>query len=88
MPRSSKRKRASRVSQIGITDEEVDVVSAHEDDGDPELDAEDPPLKEENDDASHRYDVEAEIWDSFREEFHEGAFTHPVFLVDQRRATD
>jgi hypothetical protein len=87
MPRSSKRKRASRVPRTGITDE-VDAVSAPSDDGEPELDAEEYQRQEENGDANHRHEVEAEIWDSFREEFHEGAFTHPVSLVDERHATD
>jgi hypothetical protein len=88
MPRSSKRKRASRVSRTGVTDEELDVVSAPEDDGEPELDEEEPQRQEENGDADHRYEVEAEIWDTFREEFHEGAFTRPGSLVNQGRATD
>lgn len=72
MPRSSsKRKRAPRV-QTEIPDEEdVEVVSVVGDDGEPELDSIKP---EENGDAKpcHRFEVEAEIWGSFREEFHEG----------------
>ena len=75
MPRSSsKRKRAPRV-QTEIPDEEdVEVVSVAGDDGEPELDSEKFEGKEENGDANpeHRFEVEAEIWDTFREEFHEG----------------
>jgi hypothetical protein len=67
MPRSSKRKRAPR-------EEEVEVVSVPGDDGEPELDIEEPECKEESGDANHRFEVEAEIWDSFREEFHERTF--------------
>ena len=75
MPRSSKRKRAPRI-QTEIPDEEdVEVVSAPGDDGEPELDTEEPECKEENGDANHRFEVEAEIWGSFREEFHEGTFS-------------
>jgi hypothetical protein len=75
MPRSSnKRKRASRVLQAEILDEDVEVVSEPEDDGEPEMDAEESQRQEENGDANHRFEVEAEIWDSFREEFHEGAY--------------
>lgn len=70
MPRSNKRKRAPRV-QTKIPDEETEVVSAAED-GESELDTEEPEHQEENGDANHRFEVEAEIWDSFREEFHEG----------------
>ena len=72
MPRSTKRKRAPRV-QTEIPDEEdVDVVSDPGSDGEPELDTEEPECQEQNGDANHRFEVEAEIWDSFREEFHEG----------------
>ncbi len=77
MPRSSsKRKRAPRV-QTEIPDEgEYDVVSVVGDDGEPELDIEIPEAQEENGDSDtnpgHRFEVKAEIWDSFREEFHEG----------------
>lgn len=75
MPRSSsKRKRASRVLQAEILDEDVEVVSEPEDDGEPEIDAEGSQRREENGDAKHRFEVEVEIWDSFREEFHEGAY--------------
>jgi hypothetical protein len=88
MPRSSKRKRASRVPRTGITDEEIDAVSAPSDDGEPELDAEGHQHQKENGDANRRYEVEAEIWDSFREEFHEGTFTHPVSLLDERHAAE
>ncbi|KAN0105254.1 hypothetical protein V8E52_011242 [Russula decolorans] len=83
MPRSSsKRKRALRV-QTGIPDEEdVEVVSAAGDDGEPELDSEKPEGQEENGDANpgHRFEVEAEIWDSFREEFHEAVEQLPLYL--------
>ncbi len=76
MPRSSsKRKRALRIHTEIADEEEVDVVSmGGDDDGEPELDTEKPEGQEENGDAnpSHRFEVEAEIWDSFREEFHEG----------------
>jgi hypothetical protein len=76
MPRSSsKRKRALRIQTEIPDEEEVDVVSvAGDDDGEPELDAEKPEGREENGDAnpSHRFEVEGEVWDSFREEFHEG----------------
>jgi hypothetical protein len=71
MPRSSKRKRTSRV-QADIPDEDVDVDSAQEGDGEPELDMEESKYQEENGDANHQLEVEAEIWDSFREEYHEG----------------
>jgi hypothetical protein len=70
MPRSHKRKRPPRE----ILDEQVDVVSAPEDDGEPELDTEDSQRQDEIGDANHRVKVETEIWDTFREEFHEGAF--------------
>jgi len=83
MPRTSKRKRASRVLQAEIVDEDVDVVSAPEDDGDPETDAEEHERREENGDANHRFEVEAEVWDSFREEFHEGAYLPLLLLLDK-----
>jgi hypothetical protein len=73
MPRSHKRKRPPRV-QAEILDEQVEVVSAPEDDGEPELDTEEPQRQDEIGDANHRVKVEAEIWDTFREEFHEGAY--------------
>ena len=85
MPRSSKRKRALRVLQAEIPDEDVDGVSAPEDDGEPEMDAEESQRQEENGDANHRFEVEAEIWDSFREEFHEGACPTPFSLLDKGR---
>ena len=73
MPRSTKRKRAPRVQTEIPDEEEVEVVS---DDGEPELDSEESEEgQEENGDApNHQFEVEAEIWDLFREEFHEGAF--------------
>lgn len=83
MPRSSsKRKRAPRI-QTEIPDEEdVEVVSVAGDDGEPELDSEKPEGREENGDANpgHRFEVEAEIWDSFREEFHEAVEQLPLYL--------
>ena len=87
MPRTSKRKRASRVLQAEIPDEDVEVVSAPEDDGEPETDAEEPQRQDKNDDANHRFEVEAEVWDSFREEFHEGAYL-PRVLSSIKGATD
>ena len=72
MPRSTKRKRAPRVQTEIPDEEEVEIVS---DDGEPELDSEEPECQEENGDANHRFEVEAEIWDLFREEFHEGTFS-------------
>lgn len=90
MPRSSsKRKRAPRI-QTEIPDEEdVEVVSGAGDDGEPELDSEKPEGQEENGDANpgHRFEVEAEIWDSFREEFHEGDVPFSLSLL-RWRATD
>lgn len=83
MPRTSKRKRASRVRQAEIVDEDVDVVSAPEDDGEPETDAEGHQRREENGDANHRFEVQAEVWDSFREEFHEGAYLPLLLLLDK-----
>ena len=84
MPRSSsKRKRAPRV-QTEIPDEEdVDVVSVAGDDGEPELGSEKLEGQEQNGDAKpgHRFEVEAEIWDSFREEFHEGDVSFSLSLV-------
>lgn len=72
MPRSTKRKRAPRVQTEIPEEEEVEVVS---DDGEPEIDSEEPEGQEENGDApNHRFEVEAEIWDLFREEFHESKF--------------
>lgn len=73
MPRS-KRKRASRV-QTDILDEDnaPGVISVPpEDDEGFELDTTKPELKEESVEANPRLEVEAELWDSFREEFHEG----------------
>jgi hypothetical protein len=73
MPRS-KRKRASRV-QTDIPDEDSvpGVVSVPpEEDEEFELDTAKPELKEESVEANPRLEVEAELWDSFREEFHEG----------------
>ena len=72
MPRSTKRKRAPRVQTEIPDEEEVEIVS---DDGEPELDSEEPEGQEENGDANHRFEVEAEMWDLFREEFHEGTFS-------------
>jgi hypothetical protein len=84
MPRSSsKRKRAPRI-QTEIPDEEdLEVVSAAGDDGEPELDSEKPEGQEENGDTNlgHRFEVEAEIWDSFREEFHEGDVPFSLSLL-------
>ncbi|KAH9998985.1 hypothetical protein BJV77DRAFT_978333 [Russula vinacea] len=80
MPRSTKRKRAPRV-QTEIPDEEdVDVVSVPGSDGEPELDTEEPECQEQNGDANHRFEVESEIWDSFREEFHEAVEQLPLYL--------
>jgi hypothetical protein len=79
MPRSSKRKRALRV-QAEVADEEVDIASAPDDDREPG----DPEHKGENGDTNHRLEVEAEIWDSFREEFHEGPYLFSSSLVKTR----
>lgn len=73
MPRSSKRKRTSRVQTKIPNDDEVEMGSAAEDDGEPELDTKERENQEENGAASRRFEVEADLWDSFREEFHEGA---------------
>jgi hypothetical protein len=73
MPRSTKRKRPPRVQTEVPDEEEVEVVSEPGSDGEPELDIEEPERQEENGDTNHRFEVEAEIWDLFREEFHEGA---------------
>lgn len=85
MPRSSsKRKRAPRV-QTEIPDEEdVEVVSVAGDDGEPELDSENPEGQEENGDANprHRFEVDAEVWGSFREEFHEGDVPFSFLIHD------
>ncbi|KAH8983586.1 hypothetical protein EDB86DRAFT_2966390 [Lactarius hatsudake] len=68
MPRSNKRKRASRV-QAEIPDEDdAPAASVLEDD---ELDTEKLEHKEESVEVNHRLEVEAELWDLFREEFHE-----------------
>ena len=74
MPPRSKRKRTSRV-QTDIPDEDnaPGVVSVpSEDDEGFELDTAKPELKEESVEANPQLEVEAELWDSFREEFHEG----------------
>jgi hypothetical protein len=74
MPRSSKRKRAARVeTNIPNEDGEVEVVSAPEDDEELELDIEGRENQGENGDANRLFEVEAELWDTFREEFHECA---------------
>jgi hypothetical protein len=76
MPRSSKRKRATRLeANIPDEDDEVEVVSAPEDDGELELelDIEGRENQEGNGDANRLFEVEAELWDTFREEFHECA---------------
>ncbi len=71
MPRSIKRKRASRVqAEIPDEDDTPGVVSVPPEDD--ELDTEKPEYKEESVEASSRLEVEAELWDLFREEFHEG----------------
>jgi len=85
MPRTNKRKRASRVLQAEISDEDVEVVSEPEDDGEPEIDAEESQRQEEN--ANHRFEVEVEIWDSFREEFHEGPYLSRL-LSSKKGTTD
>ena len=87
MPRSnSKRKRAARVQTEILDEEDAEVVSAAGDDGEPELDSEKPEGQEENGDAKpgHRFEVEAEIWDSFREEFHEGDVLFSLSLLRWR----
>jgi hypothetical protein len=74
MPRSSKRKRAARVEHnIPNEDDEVEVVSAPEDDEDLELDIDRRENQRENGYANPLFEVEAELWDTFREEFHECA---------------
>jgi len=72
MPRISKRKRVSRVPTDIRDEEEIETNSAQDGDGEPELHTDEPEYHEENGDADHRLDVSPELWDSFREEFHEG----------------
>ena len=85
MPRSSsKRKRAPAAPRVQaeIPDEEdVEVVSVAGDDREPERDFEKP--EGSGDAKGHRFEVEAEIWDSFREEFHEGdvPFSLSSFII-------
>ncbi|KAI0253929.1 hypothetical protein BJV78DRAFT_140292 [Lactifluus subvellereus] len=80
MPRSSKRKRTSRVQTKIPNDDDVEVVSAAEDDGEQELDTKERENQEENGAASRRFEVEADLWDSFREEFHEAVEQLPLYL--------
>lgn len=74
MPRSSKRKRLSRAhAEVPNEDNAPGVESVPpEDDEETELDTIKPEHQEESIGANHRLEVEAELWDSFREEFHEG----------------
>ncbi|KAH9057162.1 hypothetical protein EDB83DRAFT_2225038 [Lactarius deliciosus] len=77
MPRSNKRKRVSRV-QAEIPDEDdAPGASVPEDD---ELDTEKPVHKEESVEVNPRLEVEAELWDLFREEFHEAVEQLPLYL--------
>ncbi|KAI9455562.1 hypothetical protein BJY52DRAFT_1279527 [Lactarius psammicola] len=79
MPRSNKRKRVSRVqAEILDEDDAPGVVSVPPEDD--ELDTEKPEPKEESVEASHRPEVEAELWDLFREEFHEAVEQLPLYL--------
>ena len=71
MPRSSKRKRLSRVQADEDNAHGVESVPP-EDDEETELDTIKPEQQEESIEASSRLEVESELWDSFREEFHEG----------------
>jgi hypothetical protein len=75
MTRSSKRKRATRIqANIPNEDDEVDIVSAPEGDEKPDLGSEGRGNLQENGNANGRFEVEAELWDAFREEFHEGSY--------------
>ncbi|KAI0303430.1 hypothetical protein B0F90DRAFT_1710946 [Multifurca ochricompacta] len=83
MPRSNKRKRASLVqAEILDEDNEIEEVSVSEGDGEPDLNTEEPGYQEGNTDleANHKFEVEAELWDSFREEFHEAVEQLPLYL--------
>lgn len=73
MPRS-KRKRASRVQTDAQDEDSAPGVASvpPEDDEGVELDSVKPEYKEESVETNRRPEVEAELWDSFREEFHEG----------------
>jgi hypothetical protein len=74
MTRSSKRKRATRIQANNPNeDDEVDVVSAPEDDGEPDIGAKGRESSQENGNVNGRFEVEADLWDTFREEFHEGS---------------
>jgi len=44
------------------------------------MDTGEPAYQEKNGDANPRFEVEAEIWDSFREEFHEAVEQLPLYL--------
>ncbi|KAF8270371.1 hypothetical protein EI94DRAFT_1723065 [Lactarius quietus] len=82
MPRSSKRKRVSRVQdEVPDEDDAHGVVSVAPEDGEgTELD----PIKSEHRgesvDVNPKLEVEAELWDSFREEFHEAVEQLPLYL--------
>ncbi|KAH9967903.1 hypothetical protein BC827DRAFT_1168995 [Russula dissimulans] len=80
MPRSSKRKRVSRVPTDIPDEEEIEVNSAQEDDGEPEIHTDEPEYQKENGDADHQLNVSPESWDSFREEFHEAVEQLPLYL--------
>ena len=73
MPRSSKRKRVSHVQDDVLDEDDAPGVSVPlEDDEGTELDIIKPEQQEESVETNRRLEVEAELWDSFREEFHEG----------------
>ncbi|KAH9977226.1 hypothetical protein BGW80DRAFT_1288047 [Lactifluus volemus] len=81
MTRSSKRKRATRIQANNPNeDDEVDVVSAPEDDGEPDLGAKGRESSQENGNVNGQFEVEADLWDTFREEFHEAVEQLPLYL--------
>ncbi|KAI0262934.1 hypothetical protein BC834DRAFT_889751 [Gloeopeniophorella convolvens] len=94
MPRRDKRRRSSR-AQVEVPppeEDEVEVISIPGDDGEPEIDPEEaeaqspqaeepePENGEQNGGAESQVEVEAEIWDAFREEFHEAVEQLPLYL--------
>ena len=73
MPRSSKRKRVSHIQDDVPDEDDAPGVSVPpEGDEGGKLDIIKPEQQEESVETNGRLEVEAELWDSFREEFHEG----------------
>jgi hypothetical protein len=83
MPRSSKRKRVSHVQDEFPDEDNAPGVSVPpEDDEEMELDVIKPEQQEESVGANRGLEVEAELWDSFREEFHEGTRRFSSIVYD------